>query len=182
MTFDFAQEIANLAVFWPDYVTRTISFQSPNWREAKQMLLDNGISAQLPDYNDDLWQRVEKLVWAEYRRRSNEIAQGKPRVQECAAPIPPNNSQASLEAQVLSMKGPEVAKTLTSLGLSVPPHPTNAGITAMRGKNVLLTHVRHGGTLVPRSVPRETKTQVVQPVAQAAPPKPQKQRPVWNVK
>jgi len=51
---------------------------------------------------------------------------------------------------------------LASLGLKVEPHPTNAGITVMRGKNTLLHFVRKGGTI---SVPPETKPQAVTPAA-----------------
>jgi hypothetical protein len=52
------------------------------------------------------------------------------------------------EARVAMMKGAEALALVAKHGLAWPgPHPTNPGITAMRAKNALYTHVRHGGSL-----------------------------------
>ena len=150
---NLSQEIANLARFYPNPTTKTLDVQYPNWNEAKELYRLLGVTAQLPDYNDQLWARVHSLVDAEARDRRNALIMAKPRAQKLAAPIPTASSPAGDEARIRSMKGPEVASVLTSLGLSVQPHPTNPGITVMRGKNRLLHYVRQGGSL---SVSRET--------------------------
>lgn len=51
------------------------------------------------------------------------------------------------EATIREMDGKIARANCVRLGLEVEPHPTNAGITAMRCKNRLLVHVRHGGQL-----------------------------------
>lgn len=50
----------------------------------------------------------------------------------------------SLEARVKALIGQEVTTIMARHGWRVEPHPTNAGITAMRAKNFLLNKARAG--------------------------------------
>lgn len=117
--------------------------QIPTWREIRRNFLAQNIRLTPPDETDPVWRvlhaRIKRFIPVARAARSSSVVV---RVPAWVAPTP-----AGDEAAVRQMKGSEVANTLRSLGLSVKPHPTNPGITSMRGKNCLYNYLRRGGRL-----------------------------------
>lgn len=61
-----------------------------------------------------------------------------------AVPLVQANTLSNLEALIRSMKSQQLGHMCVLNGLSVDPHPTNPGITAMRRKNILLGALKKG--------------------------------------
>jgi hypothetical protein len=153
-------DIADMVKFIRDDKTGNFGVVWPSTRQVQRYLNEQGIRQPVPEAEDPFWDDVRVIVGKQsYAMRVMAIGASTYGKGELLAPIPSarTSSPVNDETTLREMKGPQIAATLIALGLKVEPHPTNAGITVMRGKNLLLLHVRRGGSLDPAPAKNKPK-------------------------
>lgn len=126
-----------------------VSMQVPTWREVRRHFTQNNIRIEVPGEDHPVWPQLYKRISAfipvakahYYRTRNLSTPSSLP------VRVAPARTIATDEASIRQMKGTEVFILLEALNLSVPRHPTNAGISVMRGKNALYSFLAKGGRL-----------------------------------
>jgi hypothetical protein len=140
------------------------AIEMPSSRDVAQCWRLLRIQRPPPDDTSPFWAefaeycrpRIPLLV--EHAKRRSARPLPTPRPQE-DPPAQRSSSPSADEARIKSLPSAELYVILAALNIPVERHPTNPGISSMRARNALYTHIRRGGTLSARPASRWVVTE-----------------------